>query len=94
MLNFLINEGKNDLPKLLEFTTTQENFTKMSDAMSKKKKSDITKEENEKYNALVKEYNTGVKTFNELINRTNNERAKNLNAWNNKVSDFLGKHAG
>lgn len=94
ILNFLINEGKADLPKLLEFTTTQENFNKMTESMSKKKKSDITKEENEKYNALVKDYNAGVKTFNALITKTNNERSKNLNIWNNKVSDFLAKHAG
>jgi hypothetical protein len=93
VLNFLIKEAKNDLPQLLEFASIQENFTKMSDAMSKKKKSEITKAESDKYNALVKEYNNSVKAYNELINKTNNDRSKNLQIWNNKVSDFLSKHA-
>jgi hypothetical protein len=82
-------EGVQNIQDLL---LKQEKFQKVKAAFDSKKEKDRTKEDVDQYNSSVNEMNTAVAVYNEWNNKTNGERSKFIDAWNNTASKFTGLH--
>lgn len=92
-LRFYLDEASDEFVKILDFYTKKDTFDKLDAAMKSKKKSEITKADNDAYNKAVNEYNAAVKSYNTVNNTLNTKRSKVINGWNDGVQTFLLKHA-
>ncbi len=92
LLLFYKNESETSVPNKIDFFLDEERFEKMKTAFDKKKKSDITQEDVDKYNAMVKKINNSVKTTNADNTKTNNKRSQLLENWEKIAQAFMDRH--
>ena len=93
LLNFYTREAKNKMPIIIDFYLKKENFEKIN-AIMKTKGKNASREEFDKYNKSMNEYNTLINKFNKANEDLNKERGQTLDNWNDSVKGFLDKHAG
>jgi hypothetical protein len=92
MLKFFEMEATKKVPEILEFQLAKENFDKIKAAFDAKSEKSRTKADVDEYNAGINAINKASANFNAINQDLNTKRTTYLNAWNNAVSTFLGKH--
>ncbi|MBC8754712.1 hypothetical protein H2O64_08520 [Kordia sp. YSTF-M3] len=91
-LEFYLNETKNEIPKLVEFFLLNEKFDAIKNAIDKKPAKKRTQKDIDQYNAMVKDMNKAVVSFNKANEQLNKERTKIINQWNEASAKFLSRH--
>jgi len=90
-LQFYQTEADKDVPKLTDFYVKEAEFNKQKQSMESKGNS-RTKEDVDAYNKAVKEFNAGVKSFNETNNKVNGARTAAVNDFNETEKKFADGH--
>ncbi len=91
-LTFCKSEAEEKIQVILDFQLKKENFEKQKatfDAIPKNKR---TQADVDSYNTAVNEYNASIEGYNKVNTELNTNRSKNLEAWNQAVENFLGRH--
>ncbi len=99
----LINETKRALlfykkvaedftPKVVSYLMFQDKFENAKKTMEAKNQNDRTKEEIENFNAMVKQINKEIATYNKLIASNDQEKTNVLNNWNAAGDGFISQH--
>ena len=92
ILTFYKNEGENEAKIIADFFLKKEIFEKIQIAFENKKKNDRTQADYDKINKAGEDYNKAVAQYNEVVNKGNKERTKQINNWNAAVGRFLKAH--
>lgn len=91
MLNFYADEvEKMDI--ITDFFLKDENFKAVKSSFDQIKEKNRTQEDVDRYNGAINDLNAAVASFNKTNDELNENRAKNLEAWNKSVSKFTDKH--
>lgn len=85
IVSFYDSEAKKDFPIITDFYIKKDNFEKLGKIMNSKKKKNITKDD-------VNKYNKSVKDFNRVNAKMNLQRKNHIDIWNNSVEKFFDKH--
>lgn len=91
MLDFFENEAVNHAPGMINFYVEKEDKEKTINAFSAKKKSEITQQDVDQYNAAVGEYNELVNSYNKTNEYLNKKRGELIKKWQNSVQNFFNK---
>lgn len=92
-LRFFITEAERDLPKVVDFYITKDNFEKLQSNIQSKDQDDLTREEIDEFNSAVEEYNELIPAFNETLERSHEARENMHEEWEEKVEEFFDRHA-
>jgi hypothetical protein len=90
-LEFYLNEAKNAVPQQMDFMVVKEQMQKSDNRMKSLKRTDITQKDIDDHNALVKSYNQGVNSVNDVINRVNQSRTACLDNLDKARDKFNSK---
>lgn len=91
LFNFYESEV-NGVEVVAEFIMKKENFNQVKAAFDQKKEKDRKQEDVDQYNAAVNEMNTALNAYNQWNEKSNNSRAKMIDAWNKTAENFTSKH--
>ena len=94
MHKYFIDIAQNDYPAVIDFYLKKDNMQKLQNAMSAKKKKDVTKEDVAAYNKASQEYNVAVKDINKRIENLNKKRQAAYKVYNKKKAEFVARHGG
>ncbi len=89
---FFLDEAENKMPILIDFLVMNEDMQKSQEAIENTPKRKRTKEQIDKFNALVNDFNKAVKEYNRTnadLNRNRSIAVKNINEAN---QEFLSRH--
>ncbi len=92
LLNFYIEEGKNDIPKMADYFMKTENFNKVKKAFDEIPEKKRTQTDVNEYNKAVNDMNAGVNTFNTTNQNLNKKRAALIDGWNAAADKFTDTH--
>lgn len=92
VFKFYDEEVNSKFPKLMEFYLKKENFDKVKVSFDNIKENKRTKEDVDKYNSALKEYQDGVNQFNSINEELNKRRSEVISDWNKSVDKFTNKH--
>ncbi|TSJ44747.1 LIC11966 family surface protein [Fluviicola chungangensis] len=92
LLNFYIEEGKNETPKMADYFMKTENFNKVKKAFDEIPEKKRTQADVDGYNKAVNEMNAGVNTFNATTQNLNKKRSALIDSWNATAEKFTDTH--
>jgi len=85
ILSFYQQEAENNMPTLIDFYLTQENYMKLKNNIEKMSVTNRTNED-------IDKYNKAVDNFNKINTDLNQKRNELINAWNKTSQSFLNRH--
>lgn len=91
-LEFYKKEAQQYVPKMIDFIMFNDKFENAKKTLEAKKANDRSKEEIENYNAMVKQVNKEIDTYNKLNTVNFQEKNTMLNDWNNSGEKFISSH--
>jgi len=91
-LQFYKNVAEEFTPKVVSYLMFQDKFENAKKTMESKSQSDRTKEEIDNFNAMVKQINKEIATYNKLIAANDQEKINVLNNWNASGDGFISQH--
>lgn len=91
-LLFYKDQTQQYIPKIINYLMLSEKFDNAKKTMESKSKNDITQEEVNNYNTLVKQMNQEINNYNKLNISNNNEKNAILNQWNTTSDNFINTH--
>lgn len=91
VMDFYLEET-NKFQTLIDFYTKKEAFEKIKATVDEKKGKNLTQEEIDAYNKMVKEYNEASQEFNSINEQLNKKRSELIDQWNNTSAKFTNKH--
>ncbi len=80
------------VPKVVAYLMFYDRFESAKKSLESKPASERTEQEVEQYNALVKQVNKEIATFNKLSNDNYKEKTNVLNNWNAEGDEFIARH--
>lgn len=80
------------IPAIIDFFMFNTKFEAAKQNIDNKKPAERTKEEIDSFNAMVKDVNQKINTFNKLNAKFDQEKNQEINNWNNSVAQFLARH--
>jgi hypothetical protein len=92
LLQFYIEEGNVELPKMIDFFMASENFDKAKkgfDAVPEKKR---TQKDVDSYNKAVNDMNSASNSYNKSNDYLNKMRGVYIDNWNKTAESFTNKH--
>jgi hypothetical protein len=92
LLNFYIEEGTNDVPKMADYFMKTENFNKVKKAFDEIPEKKRTQANVDEYNKAVNEMNAGVNTYNATNQNLNKKRSALIDGWNGAADKFTDTH--
>lgn len=81
-----------DVPKQEDFLLKEESFEKIKKNFDLKSAKDRTQTDVDAYNKAVNEMNSGINTYNQVNEKSNNSRNNAINNWNTIEKSFLDAH--
>ncbi|MEC4005175.1 hypothetical protein OX283_010945 [Flavobacterium sp. SUN052] len=91
-LEFYKKEAQKFVPKLVSFIMFNDKFENAKKTMESKSDKDRTKEEVDNYNAMVKQVNKEIETYNKENNSNFQEKSTIINDWNSTGESFISNH--
>ena len=91
-LEFYKKQGENHIQTVTNFYMFNDKFESAKKSMESKKKSDITKEEVDNYNKMVKEVNNQINNYNKENTSNFNNKSVVVTNWNTTAEKFITKH--
>lgn len=91
-LLFYQEEAEKHAPKQIDFYLKKERFENVKKALDAKPKETRSKEDVDKYNNSLTDYNTSLATFNEINNLLNGQRSDIYNSWSKTCQEFTANH--
>lgn len=91
-LEFFKKEGENYVPKITNFIMFNDKFENAKKTLESKKQNDRTKEEVDNYNAMVKQINNEINTYNKENTLNFQDKNKAITNWNTVSENFVSKH--
>jgi hypothetical protein len=79
-------------PKIVNFLMFQEKFGNAKKSLESKSKKELTQEEVDNYNTMVKQTNKEVDLYNKTNEANYKEKSVVINNWNNSAENFIAKH--
>jgi hypothetical protein len=92
LLNFYQEEASVKAPILIDFYLKKENYEKTKAAFDSKQEKTRTKEDVNKMNKAVTDYNKSLGQYNLINQEIFNRRTILTDAWNNSVQSFFDTH--
>ncbi len=92
LLNFYIEEGKNEIPKMSDYFMKTENFNKVKKAFDEIPEKKRTQADVNEYNKAVNDMNASVNTFNATNQNLNKKRSALIDGWNSAAEKFTDTH--
>jgi len=92
LLTFYRDEAQNNIPEVSDFLIASAEFEKMSETIQAKDRSKLTREEVDRYNKALIDYNRKISRFNMIMNNLNNRRNSSINSYNKAVDSFMERH--
>lgn len=91
-LEFYKKQGEQFVPKVIDFMMFNEKFETARKSLESKSDKDRTKEEIDNYNAMVKQVNKEIDTYNKINNINFQEKNTLINQWNAAGENFISAH--
>ncbi len=91
-LEFYKKQGEQFVPKVIDFMMFNEKFETAKKSLESKSDKDRTKEEIDSYNAMVKQVNKEIDTYNKINNTNYQEKNTLINQWNATGDTFISAH--
>lgn len=91
-LEFYKKQGEQFVPKVIDFMMFNEKFETARKSLESKSDKDRTKEEIDNYNAMVKQVNKEIDTYNKINNTNFQEKNTLINQWNATGDTFISAH--
>jgi len=92
ILNFYKKEAEKEIPGLVDFFVSKDDFDRIQKKLDRKKKKDRTQEDVDAYNKAANDFNKAANAFNQIIERVNKGREMNFNKYNKAMEDFFSRH--
>lgn len=92
LLNFYIEEGTNEVPKMADYFMKTENFNKVKKAFDEIPEKKRTQANVDEYNKAVNEMNAAVNTYNSTNQNLNKKRSALIDGWNGTAEKFTDTH--
>ncbi len=92
ILNFYKKEAEKEIPGLVDFFVSKDDFDRIQKKLDRKKKKDRTQEDIDAYNNAANDFNKAANAYNQIINRVNKGRATSFNNYNKAMEDFFNRH--
>lgn len=89
---FFQDEADNKMPILIDFLVLNEDMQKSQEALDNTPKRKRTQEQIDKFNAMVNDFNTAVKTYNRTNADLNRNRSVIVKTMNEANQAFLSRH--
>ncbi len=90
--NFFIDEVDNQIPVLVDFLVSKQDFETIQTTLDKTPEKKRTKDQIDNFNKKVAEINKKGKTYNKVNATLNNDRQKSLNKLENTKANYLSRH--
>jgi hypothetical protein len=91
-LEFYKKQAETFVPKIVDFYMFNDKFENAKKSMESKSKKDITKEEIDNYNAMVKQVNKEIENYNKNNNFNFQDKQNAINNWNLSSENFISRH--
>ncbi len=91
-LEFYKKEAQQYVPKVTAFLMFNDKFENAKKNLEAKNASDRSKEEIDNYNAMVKQVNKEIDTYNKVNSANFQEKGNLINEWNGTGENFISNH--
>lgn len=91
-MDFYKKEAQQFVPKVVDFLMFNDKFENAKKTLEAKTAKDRSKEEIDNYNAMVKQVNKEIDTYNKVGTANFNEKNNIITEWNNVGDNFISSH--
>ena len=91
-LEFYKKQAESYVPKVVDFYMFNDKFENAKKSMESKSKKDLTKDEIDNYNSMVKQINKEVENYNKNNNSNFQDKQNAVNSWNITGENFISRY--
>lgn len=92
VLQFYKDETQKYIPEIVKFMMLNEKFENAKKSIESKPKKEVTQEEVDNYNGMIKQINQEINNYNKLNSINTNKNNSLINEWNTVSENFINSH--